>query len=109
MKILAIETSCDETSVAILEADDLESIKVLSHKTLSQIALHKEYGGVFPTLAKRAHGENLVPLFLECLKEANLPISPTDSLSPESHQKIEEILEKNQDLAKGFFEKFACT
>ncbi len=67
MIILAIETSCDETGVAILEGskqDDALLFRVLGNALLSQAALHAEYGGVYPTLAKREHEKNL-PLMLE--------------------------------------------
>jgi N6-L-threonylcarbamoyladenine synthase len=67
MRILAIETSCDETAISILEAEgELGSakFKVLSHVVTSQIAIHAPYGGVVPNLAKREHQINL-PLVLE--------------------------------------------
>lgn len=74
MIILGIETSCDETAISIIETDgkigkDFQ-IKVLANEILSQIALHKEYGGVFPMLAKREHSKNLMPLLLKALKES---------------------------------------
>jgi N6-L-threonylcarbamoyladenine synthase len=65
MKILSIETSCDETAVSIIEATgDLSSPKfsILGNALYSQISTHAEYGGVFPTLAKREHTLNLVPM-----------------------------------------------
>ena len=65
MKILAIETSCDETAIAVAEADGDEQsarFQVLGNALLSQIKVHKEYGGVFPALAKREHAKNLVPI-----------------------------------------------
>ena len=72
MKILAIETSCDETAISILEADgdkgDIK-IKILANNLISQINLHKKYGGVFPALAKREHSKNLIPLLAKSLKE----------------------------------------
>ena len=60
MKILSIETSCDETAVAIVEANggfENPSFKILGNSLLSQIEIHKEYGGVFPSLAKREHAK----------------------------------------------------
>ena len=54
MKILSIETSCDETAISIVETDGKE-FNVLGNAILSQIEHHKEYGGVFPTIAKREH------------------------------------------------------
>lgn len=75
MKILAIETSCDETAVSILEAlgnTDRATFTILGNALLSQIEKHQEYGGVFPTLAKREHQRNIVPLLEASLQEANL-------------------------------------
>ena len=65
MKLLAIETSCDETGVAIIEFDKKDTkFKVISDLLVSQIELHKEYGGVFPNLAKREH-EKALPILVE--------------------------------------------
>lgn len=76
MIILGIETSCDETAICILETtgDKPENVKlkILSNQVLSQIALHRPFGGVFPMLAKREHNKALVPLFLKCLEEAGM-------------------------------------
>lgn len=74
MRILGVETSCDETAVCLIEAQgefgpDF-SFSVLGNALLSQAALHAEYGGVFPNLAKREHAKNLVPLFERVLKDA---------------------------------------
>jgi len=65
MKILSIETSCDETAVSIIEASGTlhnPSFKILGNALYSQISTHAEYGGVFPALAKREHTLNLVPM-----------------------------------------------
>lgn len=66
MKVLAIETSCDETGIALLEGTkngDAYEFITLKAELLSQAKLHAEYGGVFPTLAKREHIKNLPVLF----------------------------------------------
>ena len=66
MKILGIETSCDETALCLLDANggiDAPKFEILETALISQIDIHKEYGGVFPALAKREHAKNLVPLF----------------------------------------------
>lgn len=73
MKILAIETSCDETAVALLECTgelDSPRFKILGNSLISQIELHKEYGGVYPMLAKREHQKNLPILLERTLKKA---------------------------------------
>ena len=72
MKILAIETSCDDTGVAVLEIRN-SKFEIRSNVVSSQVKLHKKYGGVYPSLAKREHQKNL-PLVLEkALKEAKNP------------------------------------
>jgi N6-L-threonylcarbamoyladenine synthase len=65
--ILGIETSCDETSVAILQGT-----KVLSHVTASQIQQHQSFGGVFPELASRLHTENIGYVLTTAIKESKL-------------------------------------
>jgi N6-L-threonylcarbamoyladenine synthase len=73
VKILAIETSCDETAVSILDCTGelpTPSIKVLGNALLSQIHIHKEYGGVYPMLAKREHEKNLPILLEQALSES---------------------------------------
>ena len=74
MRILGIETSCDETAVCLIEADGAFDAgfqcKVLGNALLSQIAVHAPYGGVFPNLAKREHSRNLVPLLKQVLHDS---------------------------------------
>ncbi len=75
MKILAIETSCDETSVSVLEASGgfaRPKFKVLSNVVISQIKIHAKWGGVVPNLAKREHAKNLIPILEKSLKRAKL-------------------------------------
>ncbi len=77
MKILGIETSCDETAVAIV--DDAKNI--LSHVLNSQIKLHEKFGGVVPEIAARSHLEVLDGLILEALKKANLKFEEIDAFA----------------------------
>lgn len=75
MNILSIETSCDETAVAILECSgdprtDTFFFKVLGNALHSQIGSHEQFGGVVPMLAKREHAKNLIPLFKQALASA---------------------------------------
>ncbi len=75
MTILGIETSCDETSIALLTANGTSRAPTFCvQKTVihSQIDVHREYGGVYPTLAKREHERNLVPVLIEVLTDARL-------------------------------------
>lgn len=75
MRILAIETSCDETAVAVLECSgsiEQPSIKALSQALYSQTKEHAPFGGVFPALGKREHVRNLVPLTLQAFGDAKM-------------------------------------
>jgi len=74
MTILAIETSCDETAAAILKGftKTKPRFELLSNVIASQVKLHKKYGGVYPSLAKREHQKNLVPVLERAFKEASL-------------------------------------
>ncbi len=69
--ILAIETSCDETSVAIIE----NGRKILANIISSQVPLHRKYGGVVPEIASRKHIENVLPVLEECLAAANVKLT----------------------------------
>lgn len=69
INILAIDTSCDETSVAVVQ-----NRKVLSSVRFSQIDLHKEYGGVVPMIARRAHIESIQGVYEQALKKSKLTI-----------------------------------
>lgn len=74
MNVLGIETSCDETAVCLIEtAGDFGAsfhARVKGNALRSQAALHAQYGGVFPNLAKREHAKHLVPLLSEALRQA---------------------------------------
>src|SRR3989339_527026 len=72
MKILAIETSCDDTAVAVLEGK-AKKLKILSNIVSSQFKLHAQYGGVYPFLAKREHQKNLPLVFQKAMKQAGNP------------------------------------
>ncbi|MBI2452847.1 MAG: hypothetical protein HYV55_01280, partial [Parcubacteria group bacterium] len=71
MTILGIETSCDETGIAVVRGDK-KKLTILSNVVASQIEVHKKWGGVMPFLAKREHQKNLVPVLLKSLKQAGL-------------------------------------
>jgi len=71
MIILSIDTSCDDTCIAILKIEK-KKIKVLSNIVSSQIDIHRKYGGVYPSLAKREHEKNLVPVLKQALKKSGI-------------------------------------
>ncbi len=76
MKILAIETSCDETAVAVLEKDH-----IMANQVASQIAKHRPYGGVVPELASRQHTEWLPSLIQSTMTESNVTFSDLDLIA----------------------------
>lgn len=123
MKILGIDTSCDETCAAIIEVKN-KKIKILSNVISSQIKIHKKYGGVVPGLARREHQKNLVTVLKKALGEAKLlkklnirPKTSTSSVeslrsrenNENNQHQIEKILKREEFLAeslKGFFKKY---
>lgn len=80
MKVLGIETSCDETSVSVVEYKN-DGIKVLSNVISSQVKLHAKWGGVVPNLAAREHLKNIVPVLKLALREANTRPDSLDLIS----------------------------
>ncbi len=81
MKILAIESSCDETSVAIVE----DGQKVLSNVVFTQIDIHTKFGGVVPEIASRHHIEKITYVIEEAMKEAKLSFEEIDKIAVTSH------------------------
>ncbi len=77
MRVLGIETSCDETGIAIY--DDKKGL--LANQLYSQVKLHADYGGVVPELASRDHVRKTVPLIQAALKEAGLTASDIDAVA----------------------------
>ncbi len=77
MYILGIESSCDETGIAIYHPDK----GLISHNLYSQIKMHSEYGGVVPELASRDHIRKLVPLIKQTIKESHLQNSDMDGIA----------------------------
>jgi N6-L-threonylcarbamoyladenine synthase len=75
MRILGIETSCDETAASVIDGKR-DKIFVLSNIVSSQIEIHKKYGGVVPEVAAREHVLNILPVVNEALVEANLTPQP---------------------------------
>ena len=77
MRVLGIETSCDETGIAIYD----DEVGLLSNQLYSQVKLHADYGGVVPELASRDHVRKTVPLIQAALKEAGLSASDIDGVA----------------------------
>lgn len=104
MKILAIETSCDETAVAIVEGvggKKAPRFRVLANTVNSQISLHKKWGGVVPNIARREHQKQLIPVLLEALTAAGLlqkQFSAEHKLPKSTHVKISNYLAREEAL-----------
>jgi len=79
VKILSIESSCDETSAAVIEADD-GKLKISSVIIASQIEQHRLFGGVVPEVASRAHTEAVSRITYEALEEANISLDDIDAI-----------------------------
>ena len=107
MVILGIETSCDDTAISVVEATggiDAPSFKILVSLVSSQTALHTQWGGVVPMLAKREHERNLPLILIKALEEFGSETSKNSGtshfLKPELKTKIEKILAREPDLLK---------
>lgn len=101
MKILAIETSCDETAISIMEATgDISQLRLtsLADVVLSQNEVHSEYGGVFPTLAKREHAKNITFLLEKVLRDSGLYFKEKRSLD-HLQKKFASLFSREEDLA----------
>ncbi len=110
MILLSIETSCDETAVSLLKFEkqaDETTVTVLGNALFSQVDIHKEYGGVFPILAKREHCRNLIPLTKKALEETGLAISNNQETITKQNTELENIktiLEREPELLEQFLE-----
>jgi N6-L-threonylcarbamoyladenine synthase len=94
MKILGIETSCDDTCISIVQKK-----KIISNLVSSQEKIHAQYGGVFPSLAKREHQSNIVPLLIKALKQSK-SLKKTEIINYKKIKKVEKILDRNPELFK---------
>ncbi len=106
MRILAIETSCDETAVAILEESGSKrdpQFRVRSNIVSSQAELHTKFGGVVPNLARREHERNLVPIAAAALKESKLlKHAPKKSAPYKKVLRLDTILNREPELLAQF-------
>ena len=102
MKILAIETSCDETAISIIEVKNegkKVKFKILGNEISSQIALHIQYGGVFPMMAKREHGKNIISVLEKTLKEAKMySLVKIPKPDKKLENKINKLLERENEI-----------
>jgi len=101
MNILAIDTSCDETSVAVTQKQ-----KILSNVLFSQIKIHAPYGGVFPTLAKREHLTKINPALNLALKRAQLTMKEINAIAVTFGPGLAPALEVGINIAKELSRKY---
>jgi N6-L-threonylcarbamoyladenine synthase len=102
MRILSIETSCDETAISIVEATGEfphATYDILGNALWSQIDIHREYGGVFPMLAKREHVAIIVPMLKKALEESEIE-STTHTVDPHLAEEIHTLLTREPVLAE---------
>ncbi len=111
MRILSIETSCDETGISILEApgamgavSQRAQITVLSDVLVSQASIHAEFGGVFPAVARREHAKAIIPLLINALGIAGLVHNrrTTRTLRPKEMEDLSAIFHKEPELFETF-------
>lgn len=103
MNLLAIETSCDETAIALVSVKDKKgatSFNILGSEVSSQIELHREYGGVFPNLAKREHIKNLPIVLEKVIKKSKIKKSEIDAIAVTTGPGLEPALWTGITFAK---------
>jgi N6-L-threonylcarbamoyladenine synthase len=106
MITLGIETSCDETALCLLEMKD-STYRVLSNIVHSQIDLHREFGGVFPMLAKREHIKNLPILYEKIINESGISEAMIDRIAVTNGPGLEPALWTGILFAKELGEKLS--
>ena len=87
MKILGIESSCDETAASVVE----NGSKILSNVVVSQIDIHAAYGGVIPEVAARSHIEAINPVIEKALTDAKLSIHDIDAIFVSISQQLHRL------------------
>ncbi len=101
--ILSIETSCDETAISLVEARGEfphATYEIHGDALWSQIDVHREYGGVFPALAKREHAATIVPMLEKAVNESGIEAEDfTPEISPEMEARVRKLLDREHGLA----------
>ena len=77
MKVLGIETSCDETAAAVIE----DGVKILSNQIISQVEIHARYGGIVPEVASRQHILSIIPIIKRTISEAKVDWKEIDGIA----------------------------
>src|SRR4030066_498706 len=97
IRILAIETSCDETAAAVVEDGRL----ILSSIVASQIDLHAQFGGIFPEVASRQHIKTIYPVIDEALHQAHMTLNDLDAIAVTRGPGLPGSLVVGMNAAKG--------
>ncbi len=97
LRVLAIESSCDETAAAVI----LNGIDLLSHVVSSQMEIHARYGGVYPEVASRQHVLSILPVVQQCLADAHLALQDVDAIAVTSGPGLAGSLVVGLNAAKG--------
>ncbi|MEK7139751.1 MAG: tRNA (adenosine(37)-N6)-threonylcarbamoyltransferase complex transferase subunit TsaD [Patescibacteria group bacterium] len=108
MNILAIETSCDETAIAVLSVSGGKNpaFRLRANVVHSQIAIHAPYGGVFPALAKREHSKNLIPVLTQALKKAKLlKVEKSPKILHTQYAILNTLLKREPELLEQFLKE----
>jgi len=113
MNILSIETSCDETAISIVKATGdfpNATYEIRGNALFSQIDIHREYGGVFPNVAKREHVKTVLPMLEKALREAESLEEQTEEMPTAKFEHLPELLSHETGLAEEitrFFKKYS--
>lgn len=102
MILLSIETSCDETAISVVEIlgeFPKATYEVLGNALFSQIDIHREFGGVFPAVAKREHIATIVPILEKALQESHLKSNYAPALTDQERTHVHELLAREHGLA----------
>ncbi len=105
MLILGIDTSCDDTCLAVLEVKN-SKLKLKSNIASSQVKLHRKYGGVFPSLAKREHQRNLPLVLKKALKTAKISLKKIEAIAITIGPGLEPCLWTGINFAKELSKKW---
>ncbi|MEO5377422.1 MAG: tRNA (adenosine(37)-N6)-threonylcarbamoyltransferase complex transferase subunit TsaD [Magnetococcus sp. DMHC-6] len=111
MRVLGIETSCDETAAAVIVGEESEKkygFKLLSNVIRAQVMMHSEYGGVVPELASRAHMSHILPVIEEALRLAQIDIQDLDGVAVTSGPGLVGALLVGIAVAKGVAFSLGC-
>jgi len=101
MKILSIETSADETAVSVVNVEGNfpdATYELLGNSIRTQIEMHREYGGIFPNMAKREHAKALTPLLKLALEEAEMLEDGSEEITKDTEARLKKLLEREPEL-----------